>query len=168
MPVKIEDINKIYMDLALMQCEKALEIDEIPVGCVVIRNKDIIEILNDDLVDHSKIIDFASEKILTKAHNLTNTNSDPLAHAEHLCIQYLIKNNINTDDLVFYITLEPCAMCIGILERIQAKVIFGYHNDIFGAKRILNKDCGECMNDTRCIEILKKFYKTPNKNTMNL
>ncbi|KAM0681727.1 hypothetical protein GINT2_000241 [Glugoides intestinalis] len=131
-----------FLDLALEQAHKALSIDEVPVGCVVVQGLEIV----------------------SSEHNLTNTLSDPLAHAEYLCIKKLVEKNESLENLYFYITLEPCAMCAGILERINANVVFGYHNEIFGAKKILNRSSGKCLEDERCVEILRKFYETPNKN----
>lgn len=147
MPIITQE-DSYFMEMALKESQKAFENDEIPVGCVVVKNSD--------------------KSILCRSHNLTNQLSDPLAHAEHLCVKFLVKNKIPTNNITFYITLEPCAMCAGILERIKAKVIFGYYNDIFGSNKILNKKCGECTFDKRCIEILKKFYETPNKIVIEL
>ncbi|ELA41946.1 uncharacterized protein VICG_00963 [Vittaforma corneae ATCC 50505] len=152
--------DKVFMNLALKEAEEALKIDEVPVGCVVIRD------LNSACEQIH--VQAGESRVIVKSHNLTNTLSDPLAHAEYLCVKMLIESKMPLDDLVFYITLEPCAMCIGVLEKINAKVIFGYHNDIFGARKILNKNCGKCVNDKRCVEILKKFYETPNKSTDHL
>lgn len=130
-----------FLNIALEEAQKALSIDEVPVGCVVVKDSEVV----------------------CSSHNLTNTLSDPLAHAEYLCIKKLIENKENLENLTFYITLEPCAMCAGILERLNANVVFGYHNEIFGAKKILNKSYGKCLEDERCVEILRKFYETPNK-----
>lgn len=127
------------MDVA----REALPIDEVPVGCVVV-NKNL--------------------EIVCRSHNLTNKLKDPLAHAEYLCVQYLIDRNMPLDGLSFYITIEPCAMCAGVLERINANVVFGFYNEIFGSKKILNKNIGKCLENPQAIEILKEFYKTPNKN----
>ncbi len=182
----ISKIDEIFMDLALEESEKALELDEIPVGCVVIKKLDLeyLKLILGEEENGNSISNYNSKienikrnfakKVIAKSHNFTNAFSDPLAHAELLCLRSLIKGsnetsveeNNNIKDLVFYITLEPCAMCVGILERINATVIFGYRNEIFGANKILNKNYGKCINDMRCIEILKRFYETPNKNTI--
>lgn len=135
-----------FFNFAMDVAREALALDEVPVGCVVAHNSEII----------------------CKSHNMTNKLKDPLAHAEYLCVQSLVESKHSLLDLTFYITLEPCAMCAGVLERIGANVVYGYHNDIFGAKKILNKDTGKCINEEAAIDLLKEFYKTPNKNTENL
>lgn len=135
-----------FMDLALEQAKMALEADEVPVGCVVAQNGSII----------------------CRSHNLANALSDPLAHAEYLSVRSLVESGKDLSNLVFYITIEPCAMCAGVLERIGAKAVYGYENSIFGATRLLGKRPGVCLHDERCIDILKKFYTTENKSTTHL
>lgn len=139
-----DSTDKYFLEMALEVAKKALPIDEVPVGCVVVNSEN---------------------EVICSYHNLTNTLKDPLAHAEYLCIQSLINTNMLEPNLTFYITIEPCAMCAGVLERINVRVVFGYHNDIFGSQKILNKKIGECLDYPEAIEILKEFYKTPNKNT---
>ena len=106
-------------------------LNEVPVGCILVDSED---------------------KVLCKIHNLTNKLKDPLAYAEYLCIEFLIQNNINIQslsNLTFYISIEPCAICAGVLERINATVIFGYHNDIFGSQEILNTKIWEMYRKSR-------------------
>ena len=129
--------NEEFMKMAWDQAKNALKIKEVPVGCVVIKDGEV----------------------LARSFNLTNIDSDPLAHAELNAIKELVKKCIDLKDLTFYITIEPCAMCHGILERIGSKVYFGYENEIFGAKKILNAISGECIKNEECIQILKTFYE---------
>lgn len=140
-----EDKNLYFLNLAIEEAEKALLCNEVPVGCIVVKN----------------------EQILYKSHNYTNFLSDPLAHAEFLCVEYLLKNNYNLDDLIFYITIEPCVMCHGVLERINAKVFYGYENEIFGTKKILNKSAGILIKNEKCVDLLKKFYESDNPALIN-
>lgn len=153
--MQIEEDKK-FMKMALEEAQKALEANEVPVGCVVVHF-------------HNS----GQPEIVAHSHNMTNTLSDPLAHAEYLCIRRFVdeglfnENNPNGligSNLTFYITLEPCAMCVEVLERINAQVVFGYYNEIFGTKKILNKEYGRCMWDKRGIEMLVEFYSTPNSN----
>lgn len=95
-----------YMRLALAEAEKAYELGEIPVGCVVV----------------------AHDRILAKTHNLTEQLVDVTAHAEvqsisatahHIGGKYL-KN------CTMYVTLEPCVMCAGALYWSQiSRVVIG-------------------------------------------
>lgn len=132
-------IHSKYMDLALKQAEKALLENEVPVGCVVV---------------HEGVI-------VAENHNRTNCNKNPLAHAEFLALQSIHKN-IYSNTLTFYITVEPCVMCHGILERAGVQVYFGTFNPIFGTKKIINEDAGICLENYECVEILKKFYRSEN------
>lgn len=126
------------MDIALEMARTALSLGEVPVGCAVL---------------HA-----TTGRCLSRAHNLTNRLSDPLAHAELLCARELLRDGWNLREVVFYITIEPCAMCGGILEKEGTRIIFGFHNEIFGMRRILKRSFGECVEDRRCIEIFKEFY----------
>ncbi len=95
-----------FMKEALKEAKKAFEEDEIPVGAVVVCN----------------------ERIIARAHNLTERLNDVTAHAEmqaitaaanHLGGKYL-------DQCTLYVTLEPCAMCAGALAWAQTgKLVYG-------------------------------------------
>jgi tRNA(Arg) A34 adenosine deaminase TadA len=81
------------MDLALAEAEKAARSGEVPVGAVV--------------------VEAASGRVIAAAHNRTETDRDPTAHAELLAIRAaaaaLGAPRLPGCDL--YVTLEPCAMC---------------------------------------------------------
>ncbi len=95
-----------FMMEALKEAEKAYEEDEIPVGAVVVCN----------------------DRIIARAHNLTERLNDVTAHAEmqaitaaanHLGGKYL-------DQCTLYVSLEPCAMCAGALAWAQiGKIVYG-------------------------------------------
>ena len=98
--------DEYYMRLALTEAEKAYELDEIPVGCVVV----------------------AQDRIIAKTHNLTEQLIDVTAHAEVQAIS-AAANHIGGKYLkncTMYITLEPCVMCAGALYWSQiSKVVIG-------------------------------------------
>jgi tRNA(adenine34) deaminase len=83
------------MKMALREAEKALEENEVPVGCVVI----------------------SQNKVIGKGHNLTETLTDVTAHAEMQAITaasgYLGAKYL--DECTLYVTLEPCVMCAGAI-----------------------------------------------------
>ena len=87
--------DEYFMKAALREAEEAFRKDEVPVGAVVICNN----------------------KIIARAHNLTETLNDPTAHAEMQVItaatSYLGGKYLS--DCTIYITLEPCPMCAGAL-----------------------------------------------------
>ena len=81
------------MRIALAEAECAAEMGEIPVGAVVVRNGELI----------------------SKAHNLCETNADATAHAEALAIAEACRRvgSWRLSDCTLYVTLEPCMMCAG-------------------------------------------------------
>jgi tRNA(adenine34) deaminase len=91
---------------ALKEAQKALDKDEIPIGAIIVAN----------------------DKIIARAHNLTETLNDVTAHAEMQAInsaanyiggKYLL-------DCTLYVTLEPCHMCAGALAWSQiSKIVYG-------------------------------------------
>ena len=102
---------------ALLEAQKAYEMDEVPVGAVVVANN----------------------KIIARAHNLTEKLNDVTAHAEIQAItaasEFLGAKYLNGCTL--YVTLEPCIMCGGALYWSQIdKVVFAARDDKRGAGKI--------------------------------
>ena len=113
-------IDEIYMSEALKQARKAAEEDEVPVGCVIVRDR----------------------KIIARAHNQVERLNDPTAHAEMIAItsaaNYLGSKWLN--GVSIYVTIEPCSMCAGafVLARIK-RLIYGADDPKTGA-------CGSVEN----------------------
>ncbi|MCL1850967.1 MAG: nucleoside deaminase [Bacteroidetes bacterium] len=98
--------NEYFMHIALLEAEEAFEKGEIPVGAVIVLDN----------------------KIIAKAHNLTQTLNDVTAHAEMQALtsafHYLGAKYLN--DCTLYVTLEPCVMCAGALYWAQiGKIVYG-------------------------------------------
>ncbi len=114
------DDNLRYMGYALREAERALDIGEVPIGCVIVSNGQIVG----------------------KAHNQRELLQDPTAHAEILAITQAAAHykSWRLEDAKLYVTLEPCAMCAGaiILARV-AEVYFGAYDPKAGV-------CGSLMN----------------------
>ena len=95
-----------YMQYALREAQCAYEEGEVPVGCVIVHQGQIIG----------------------KAHNQRETLQDPTAHAEIVAITQAAAHfkSWRLEDSKLYVTLEPCAMCAGaiILARVS-EVHFG-------------------------------------------
>jgi len=95
-----------FMKEALKEAQTAFEADEVPVGAVVVCNN----------------------RIIGRAHNLTERLTDVTAHAEMQAITSA-SNFLGAkylQDCTLYVTLEPCAMCAGALFWSQmGKVVFG-------------------------------------------
>lgn len=93
------------MKLALQEAEKAYERGEVPIGAVIV----------------------AGDRILAKAHNLTETLCDPTAHAEMQVITAACNalNSKYLPECTIYVTVEPCCMCASALYWAQiGKVIY--------------------------------------------
>ena len=95
-----------FMNEALKEAQKAFEMDEVPVGAVIVNQN----------------------RIIARAHNMTQQLNDVTAHAEMIAItsasnflgaKYLI-------DCTLYVTLEPCVMCAAALKWAQmTRIVYG-------------------------------------------
>ena len=95
-----------YMRLALNEAEKALAADEIPIGCVIVSNNQVIG----------------------RGHNLTETLADVTAHAEIQAITAASQTlgGKYMPDATLYVTVEPCVMCAGAIGWAQIKrIVYG-------------------------------------------
>ncbi len=140
------------MEYALREAQRARDAGEVPVGCVIVHEGEVIG----------------------RAHNQRETLQDPTAHAEILAITQAAAHlgSWRLENTKLYVTLEPCPMCAGaiILARIS-QVFFGAFDPKAGA-------CGTLMNlleDSRfnhnpmvvsgllaeaCGSILSDFFKS--------
>lgn len=125
-----------FLKEAIVEAKKALVANEVPVGCVFVRNN----------------------RIIGRSHNLTNKLNDPLAHAELVIIR-----SVNCFNCDVFITCEPCVMCFGILKRLKCKIYFGCFNPIFGCSLVETND-NIFLENQECSDILKQFYKNENHN----
>jgi len=98
--------DEYFMKEALKEAQRAYEQDEVPVGAVIVWNN----------------------RIIARAHNLTETLNDPTAHAEMQAFT-AATNTIGgkyLNDCTLYVTLEPCVMCAGASFWTQlAKIVYG-------------------------------------------
>ena len=105
-----------FMRLALREAERALDHDDVPIGCVVVRDREV----------------------LAAAPNERELRGDPTAHAEVLALREASGKlgSWRLDDTVMYVTLEPCAMCAGaiVLARLP-RVVYGAPDPKAGAAR---------------------------------
>ena len=93
-----------FMDLALKTAEKAGKSGEVPIGCVIVRDYEVI----------------------ATAGNLTLSRRDPTAHAEILAIRQAAER-IGTERLTdcdMYVTLEPCTMCAGAISFARIRRLY--------------------------------------------
>lgn len=109
-----------YMKAALKEARKAYALEEVPIGCVIVRD----------------------DKIIARGYNRRNTEGNTLAHAELAAIRKASKKtgDWRLEDCTMYVTLEPCQMCAGaIVQSRMKKVVIGSMNPKAGcAGSILN------------------------------
>ena len=109
-----------YMRTALKQAEKAYNLGETPIGCVIVHE----------------------DKIIARGYNRRNTDKNPLAHAEVAAIKKASKKlgDWRLEGCTMYVTLEPCQMCAGALVQSRIdEVVIGSMNPKAGcAGSVLN------------------------------
>lgn len=134
------------MKMALHEAETALEKDEVPIGCVIVSNN----------------------RVIARAHNLTETLNDVTAHAEMQAITSAANflGGKYLRDCTLYVTMEPCVMCCGALSWSQiSKVVIGAKDEQRG---FINKNLSlhpktEIVTgilENECSLIVKEFFKS--------
>ncbi len=112
-----EDLDDTYyMKQALAEARKAYERGEVPVGVVIV----------------------CRERIIARAHNLTEALTDVTAHAEMQAITAASSalGGKYLRDCTLYVTVEPCVMCAGAIAWAQAgRLVFGAEDDKRGYQR---------------------------------
>ena len=108
--VGIDDLNdrdEHWMSEALLLARQAADIDEVPVGAVLINEQN---------------------ELIASGHNQPISANDPTAHAEIIVLREAAKklNNYRLPNTTLYVTLEPCTMCVGALVQARVKrIVYG-------------------------------------------
>ena len=117
---RIQKIHEKYMEMALKEARRAYNINEVPIGCVIVQD----------------------DKVIAKGHNRRNIDKNVLSHAEIAAISEACKKtgDWRLEDCTMYVTLEPCQMCAGAIVQARMKtVVIGAMNKKAGcAGSILN------------------------------
>ena len=142
------------MSEALKEAGKAFEIDEVPVGAVIVHKG----------------------RIIGRAHNQIKLLKDPTAHAEIIAITQAAAyfSNERLPDTTIYVTIEPCAMCAGALVLARVKrLVFGAADPKAGAfgsvldinKKNLNHKISvtKGVSQEECSALIKEFFKKKRK-----
>ena len=139
-----------WMQIAIQEAIKAEKDGEVPVGAVLVK---------DDLV-------------IAKAHNQPISTNDATAHAEIQLIRAAgkIQENYRLTGTSLYVTLEPCAMCLGAMMHARVeRIVYGAHDPKTGvcgsSENLIDANCfnhkialvsGVLENE--CKQLLKKFF----------
>jgi tRNA(adenine34) deaminase len=135
-----------FMKQAYQEAQKAFDLGEVPVGAVIVANKQVI----------------------ARAHNLTEKLNDVTAHAEMQAItaaaDYLGGKYLKGCTL--YVTLEPCVMCGGALYWSQLdKIVFGAGDEKRGASTVGNlyhpkTEVVYGTMENECQSIIQEFFRS--------
>ena len=140
-----------FMRAAIGEAKVAASVNEVPVGAVLVKNGEIIGAgLNRSIQD-----------------------SDPTAHAEIVAIRAaaLAEQNYRLNGTTLYVTLEPCAMCIGAMIQARiSRLVFGAYDAKAGAagsvidlsdNRQLNHqiEVNGGLFEEKCAGLLQKFFE---------
>ena len=140
-----------YMEIALSMARKAAEMDEVPVGAVIVHRG----------------------KVIGKACNMRESQKNPIAHAEILAIQMAAKKlkGWRLPECSLYVTLEPCPMCAGAIINARIEnVYFGAYDNKAGAFGSLYDFADGRLNHTpsvvggwmeeECASILRNYFQS--------
>ncbi len=115
-----KNTKEFYMNKALAQAKVALKKNEVPVGAIVVDEQGVV---------------------IARAYNQVELKKCHAAHAEVLAIQKACKkrNNWRLTGCTIYVTLEPCLMCLGLIQlsRLQG-IVFGAQSTLFGTELLHN------------------------------
>ncbi len=134
------------MKRAFSEALAAFEKGEVPVGAVIVSN----------------------QKIIARAHNLTETLNDVTAHAEMQAITAAanLLGGKYLNDCTLYVTVEPCIMCAGALGWSQiGRVVYGAPDEKRGFKKFASKalhpktEITGGILETECSELMQEFFR---------
>jgi tRNA(adenine34) deaminase len=141
--------DEFFMRRALVEAKKSLPEGEVPVGAILV----------------------SGNKILSRGHNQPIRKKDPTAHAEIMVIRKacLKRKEYRLGDCDLYVTLEPCAMCLGAALQARIKrLVFGAYDPKGGAVESLMEFPFDRMNHqpeikggvlaAECGKILSDFF----------
>ncbi len=140
-----------FMQLALVEAQKARTLGEVPVGAVLV----------------------SDNQVIATGHNQPISNNDPSAHAEVAALRAAGQNlsNYRLPNTTLYVTLEPCMMCCGAIMHARiSRVVYGAADAKTGCVHsVLNLFDNQQLNHhtmveggvlaEECAQILKDFFK---------
>jgi len=118
--MKTFDADEKFIKLALQEAQKSKEMNEVPVGAIIVMNSEVI----------------------SKSHNKSISQNDPTSHAEINALRNAAKKvgNYRLTGATLYSTLEPCAMCYGAIVHARIpRLVFGAYDSKTGV-------CGSLFN----------------------
>ena len=135
-----------FMRQALREAELAFKADEVPVGAVIV----------------------CRDRIIARAHNLTERLNDVTAHAEMQAITAAAADigGKYLKECTLFVTLEPCVMCAGAMHWSQlGRMVFGAFDEKAGYRRIggrllhVKTQVTGGVLETECADLMKAFFR---------
>jgi len=145
------DYDIYFMKIALAEAEKAFAEDEVPVGAVIVINREVV----------------------ATAHNTRESSFDPTAHAEIIALRATAQkiNNWRLTGATLYITKEPCIMCAGAMINARlGRLVYGCSDIKGGAVNSLYSILSDARLNHQvevaygalkdeCAEMLQRFFR---------
>jgi tRNA(adenine34) deaminase len=145
-----------FMQMAIDQAMAAEKIGEVPVGAVIVG---------------------PDNRVLARDHNRTISSCDPSAHAEMNVLRAAARRvqNYRLLSTILYVTVEPCAMCMGaIIHARVSTLVFGATDPKWGAAGSLYQigqdtrlnhqvDIIRGICESRCREVIQSFFRDRRK-----
>ena len=143
---KQERTDEYYMGKALEEAQKAFREDEVPIGAIIV----------------------CDDKVIARAHNLTETLNDVTAHAEMQAITAAANmlGGKYLSNCTLYVTVEPCPMCAGAIGWAQIRrVVYGAPDEKRGYKKYapqvmhprVSVTCG--VLEEECRTLMRQFFE---------
>jgi tRNA(adenine34) deaminase len=143
--------DQYWMEQALILARKAADVDEVPVGAIIVKDNQLI----------------------AEGWNHPIQLHDPSAHAEMIALRQagIALNNYRLPDTTLYVTLEPCVMCVGAMIHARVgRVVFGAHDaktgaagsmfDLLQSEKHNHKiEVTGGVLEAQCKEVLQDFFK---------
>jgi len=145
--------DDLWMRQAIAEAQRALAIDEVPIGCVIV---------------HAP-----TDRVLSRGYNRRQVDRDPTAHAEMIAIRQAAQQlgDWRLLDCTLYVTLEPCAMCAGAIVNSRIpRLVSGCTDPKAGAVVTLYQICTDGRLNHRvdvagevlageCAALLQDFFR---------
>ena len=137
-----------FMNEAIKLAKIAYDLDEVTVGCVIVKDNNIIY----------------------SSYNIKEIDGIATSHAEILAINDACKKlrTWHLDNCTLYTTIEPCMMCTGaIIQSRIGRVVYGAGNDSFGYLSKINNNkivVSDGILKDECLILLSNFFKDKRRN----
>ena len=138
----IKKNDEYYMNLAIKEAQKALNQNEVPIGCIIVYQ----------------------DEVVASSYNRKELDNIATSHAEILAINKACQalKTWYLDECTLYTTIEPCMMCTGAIIQSRIKrVVYGKDNEAFGylSKSNLKINITKGILERECSDILTNFFK---------